>query len=53
MSTVEPVLMPYLGSIQVVRLHVGWFVSLRLLGEGNGRADEAEGERVKTLEKQD
>lgn len=28
----------YLGPIQVVRLHVCWLVSLRLLGEGNGCA---------------
>lgn len=33
---------PYLGPIQVVRLHIGWLVSLRLLGEGNGCAYKAE-----------
>lgn len=32
----------YLGPIQVVRLHVGWLVSLRLLGEGDGCAYKAE-----------
>lgn len=32
----------YLGSIQVVRLHIGWLVSLRLLGEWNGCAYKAE-----------
>ena len=32
----------YLGPIQVVRLYIGWLVSLRLLGEGNGCAYKAE-----------
>lgn len=33
---------PYLGPVQVVRLHIGWLVSLRLLGEGNSCAYKAE-----------
>lgn len=32
----------YLGPIKVVRLHIGWLVSLRLLGEGNCCAYKAE-----------
>lgn len=40
---------PYLGPIQVVRLHIGWLVSLRLLGEGNGCTYKAEERKEKHL----
>lgn len=39
---------PHLGSIQVVRLDVGWLVSLRLLGEGDGCAYKAEEKKGET-----
>lgn len=35
----------YLGSIQVIRLHIGWLVSLRLLGERNSCSHKAERNR--------
>lgn len=35
----------YLGPIQVVRLHIGWLVPLRLLGEGNCCAYKAKKEK--------
>lgn len=37
----------YLGPIQVVRLHIGWLVPLRLLGEGNRCAYKAKGKKKK------
>lgn len=37
----------YLGPIKVVRLHIGWLVSLRLLGEGNCCAYKAEEKKIK------
>lgn len=41
----------YLGPIQVVRLHVGWLVPLRLLGEGNRCAYKAKKEKKKKKKK--
>lgn len=39
--------LPHLRPIQVVRLYVGWLVSLRLLGEGNSRPYKAEQRETK------
>lgn len=40
-------MVPHLRPIQVVRLYVGWLVSLRFLGEGNSRPYKAEQREAK------